>query len=340
MIAGLNKKTVFNSLIWLTAGVLIVLTALELPIGDMLQRISSVSFSIWIILLFVNLVILFLAVKRWQILSQIFGVKISFMRLFIIRQAGSTFSFLTPGPQFGGEPLQAYWINRDQGVPLNETIASIGADRFIEIFINFSFLLFGILLVIQGNIEADLSKAVFFVAISLICLIIILSLLFYKHRFIVNALFSLYRKVFHEPSDKNQEQRIITSIAAIFSRIEKDKLRVLFAIVIGAFGWLALIYELYLIMSALNLTPNLYETVFVMLGIRIALLMPIPGGIGTVETSLIWSFGVLGFNLVGAGGVIALSRIRDVVILILGAGCLFYLSSPNSRQKNFSERSQ
>ena len=331
MIIGFKKKTVFNSLIWFTAGVLIILTILELPIGEMLPRIDAISNSVWTTLFLVNLVILFLAVKRWQIISQIFGVEISFARLFIIRQAGSTFSFVTPGPQFGGEPLQALWLNRGQGVPLDNTIASIGADRFIEIFINFSFLFLGILLVIQGNIEADLSSAGFFVSLSLICLITLLSLLFYKHRFIVSSLFSLYRLVFQKTSDKGQEQRITTSISVIFSRIEKEKLKVSFAIVIGAFGWLALIFELYLMMRALNLTPDLYEIVFVMLGIRIALLMPIPGGVGTIETSLIWSFGILGLSLVGAAGVIALNRIRDLIILALGTGCLIYLSKSEPR---------
>ena len=331
MIPAFKKKTVFNSLIWFTAGVLIILTILELPIGDMLPRIDAISISVWTTLFLVNLVILFLAVKRWQIISQIFGVEISFARLFIIRQAGSTFSFVTPGPQFGGEPLQALWLNRGQGVPLDNTIASIGADRFIEIFINFSFLFLGILLVIQGNIEADLSSAGFFVSLSLICLITLLSLLFYKQRFIVSSLFSLYRLVFQKTSDKDQEQRITTSISVIFSRIEKEKLKVSFAIVIGAFGWLALIFELYLMMRALNLTPDLYEIVFVMLGIRIALLMPIPGGVGTIETSLIWSFGILGLSLVGAAGVIALNRIRDLIILALGTGCLIYLSKSEPR---------
>ena len=331
MITGFKKKTVFNSLIWFTAGVLIILTIIELPIGEMLPRIDAISNSVWTTLFLVNLVILFLAVKRWQIISQIFGVEISFARLFIIRQAGSTFSFVTPGPQFGGEPLQALWLNRDQGIPLDNTIASIGADRFIEIFINFSFLFLGILLVIQGNIEADLSSAGFFVSLSLICLITLLSLLFYKHRFIVSSLFSLYRLVFQKTSDKDQEQRITTSISVIFSRIEKEKLKVSFAIVIGAFGWLALIFELYLMMRALNLTLDLYEIVFVMLGIRIALLMPIPGGVGTIETSLIWSFGILGLSLVGAAGVIALNRIRDLIILALGTGCLIYLSKSEPR---------
>ena len=149
--------------------------------------------------------------------------------------------------------------------------------------------------------------------------------------FIVSSLFSLYRLVFQKTSDKDQEQRITTSISVIFSRIEKEKLKVSFAIVIGVFGWLALIFELYLMMRALNLTPDLYEIVFVMLGIRIALLMPIPGGVGTIETSLIWSFVILGLCLVGAAGVIDLNRIRDLIILALGTGCLIYLSKSEPR---------
>ena len=340
MIIGFPRKKVFNTLIWFTAVVLLICTVLELPIGDMLQRINAISISAWVTLFCVNLVILFLGVKRWQILSRTFDIEISFARLFIIRQAGSTFSFVTPGPQFGGEPLQAYWLYCDQEIPLDNTIALIGADRFIEIFVNFSFLFLGLLLIVQEKIQADLYNAFLFVSFSLICLIAFLSLLFCKHRFIVKVLFSLYGQIFQKASNKDQEERIISGVSAIFSKVEKEKLRVSFAIFIGAIGWLALIFELYLMMSALNLAPDFYEIVFVMLGIRIALLMPIPGGIGTIEASLMWSFGILGISLVGAGGVIALNRIRDLIILAIGAGCLFYLSSPNSKQKHFSERSQ
>ena len=167
MTARFQKKNFLNILIWFIAVVLLILTIRELPISDMLQRIYAISFSTWIILFCVNLVILFLAVKRWQILSNTFDIDISFARLFIIRQAGSTFSFVTPGPQFG-EPLQAYWLYRDHGMRLDNIVALIGADRFIEIFINFSFLFLSIFLVIQGNIAADLSDAVlFFSLISL-----------------------------------------------------------------------------------------------------------------------------------------------------------------------------
>ena len=176
MIARFQKKNFLNNLIWFSAVVLLILTIRELPISDMLKRIYAISFSTWIILFCVNLVILFLAVKRWQILSKTFDIEISFARLFIIRQAGSTFSFVTPGPQFGGEPLQAYWLYHGHGMRLDNIIALIGADRFIEIFINFSFLFLSIFLVIQGDIAAHLSDAVLFVSLSLVYLIALLSL--------------------------------------------------------------------------------------------------------------------------------------------------------------------
>ena len=89
-------------------------------------------------------------------------------------------------------------------------------------------------------------------------------------------------------------------------------------------------------MEALGLSPNFYEVVFIMLGIRLALLMPIPGGIGTVEASLLWSFGVLEFALAGAGGIIAISRFRDLLLLLIGMGCLSNLTKSNSRPKSSS----
>ena len=71
MIARSQKKNFLNNLIWFSAVVLLILTIRELPISDMLQRIYAISFSTWIILFCVNLVILLLAVKRWQILSNL-----------------------------------------------------------------------------------------------------------------------------------------------------------------------------------------------------------------------------------------------------------------------------
>lgn len=53
------------------------------------------------------------------------------------------------------------------------------------------------------------------------------------------------------------------------------------------------------------------------------MLLPVPGGIGTIEASLLWSFQYLGFPASAAVGLIALIRLRDALVLLIGAGCLF-----------------
>ena len=121
------------------------------------------------------------------------------------------------------------------------------------------------------------------------------------------------------------------AVDRLFTQIKKNRSSVFLASMLGLAGWFLLILELYFMMKVLDLSPSLYDIIFVMVGIRLALLMPIPGGVGTVEASLLWSFSVLNLAAAGAGGLIALSRFRDVIILIVGMVFLSDLSKDNPR---------
>ena len=106
------KRTAFNLIVWTAAGSLVFLTVRELPIAEMGLKLAEISPSAWFILFIINVAILFLAAARWKVLANIFNAELSLVDLFKIRQAGSTISFVTPGPQFGGEPLQVYWLHQ------------------------------------------------------------------------------------------------------------------------------------------------------------------------------------------------------------------------------------
>ncbi len=53
---------------------------------------------------------------------------------------------------------------------------------------------------------------------------------------------------------------------------------------------------------------------------RLAFLLPLPGGIGTLEASLFWVFQTLDLPLSAVMSVIALMRLRDVLTLLVGLG--------------------
>ena len=56
-------------------------------------------------------------------------------------------------------------------------------------------------------------------------------------------------------------------------------------------------------------------------------LLPLPGGIGSVEAGIFWAFSVLALPLPVATGLIVLMRLRDFVVLLAGALMLPGLSA-------------
>jgi len=72
----------------------------------------------------------------------------------------------------------------------------------------------------------------------------------------------------------------------------------------------------------LGVQPDFLNLVMIMVGMRLAMLLPVPGGIGTIEASLLWSFSLLGLPVAAAATLIALIRLRDAVVLIIGLLCL------------------
>jgi uncharacterized membrane protein YbhN (UPF0104 family) len=62
--------------------------------------------------------------------------------------------------------------------------------------------------------------------------------------------------------------------------------------------------------------------VLILVAMRLALLLPLPGGVGTLEASVLWSFQTLDLPASAAIGVIALMRLRDALVLLAGLLCL------------------
>jgi uncharacterized membrane protein YbhN (UPF0104 family) len=79
---------------------------------------------------------------------------------------------------------------------------------------------------------------------------------------------------------------------------------------------------MWLVLSFFNIALSSSGLVLILVAMRLALLLPLPGGIGTLEASVFWSFQALGLPAGAALGVIAIMRLRDVLVLIAGVLCV------------------
>lgn len=311
-------------LLWVLALSLAAWTLWQLPLGDILSRLSLLEWRDWLLWLSVNIAILYLAVKRWQLLGRALGASLSLTRLFRLRQAGSAVSFLTPGPHFGGEPLQLYWLYRDCGLALHRAVAMLGLDRFMETGTNIAVLLAGVLLLLGTTIlPAGEWLQISAILAVLLTVMLIAAMLVLRHPTWLAMRFRPLAQRWRRGDEPDETESGWLALVGLLRRaLSCHRTRLWLALLLSLGGWGALLVELVLLLHLLGVSPSPTDTVLIMVGMRLAMLLPVPGGIGTIEASLLWSFRLLGLPVSAAAGLIALIRLRDALVLLIGLGCL------------------
>ncbi|WP_333879313.1 lysylphosphatidylglycerol synthase transmembrane domain-containing protein [Methylobacter sp.] len=311
-------------LLWLAALILVGWILGQLPLATIVQSITKLSLEQWLAWIALNLGIILLATERWRVLTNILHVPVRFGELLIIRQAGQTVSFITPGPQFGGEPLQIYWLCQRNRLPIHCALLALGLDRFYELWVNFGVLLIGVLLLLVSPIAEVVDSQ----EISLVLLLILLTLSLFGWLILKQPerVFGWIKRVArhwqHHPRLQNIEthwQRLGSDVKRI---MEERKPALLRAFILSIVGWVGLIGELWLLLSFFDLELDGYAFLVIVVSMRLAFLLPLPGGIGTLEATMFWAFQFLSLPTTGAMGLIALMRLRDALVLMAGLWCL------------------
>ncbi|WP_347989067.1 lysylphosphatidylglycerol synthase transmembrane domain-containing protein [Methylomonas sp. AM2-LC] len=320
----MNGLKVVSVLLRLIALLLVGWILSQLPVELIVKFIGSLSFWQWFVWLGINLLIMILATQRWQLLITLMSSPVRFFALLMIRQAGQLISFITPGPQFGGEPLQIYWLWKREQLPLDCSVLALGLDRFYELWINFSMLVLGVLLLLASPMaEVGNWQEVLLIVITLLSILSVLGgLILRQPERAFRWVTRLVQRWQHHPSLKQIEtqcQQLTGNINTVF--VERKAL-LLQALLLSLCGWLALIGELWLLLGFVNINLDFSAFLIILMSIRLAFLLPLPGGIGTLEAALFWAFHYLQLPTETVVSLIALMRLRDALVLLLGLWCL------------------
>ena len=105
-----------------------------------LRQLNAIQIAIWLL---VNIGLVILITGRWWLILRTLGYQLPYLALIRYRLASFAISYFTPGPQFGGEPIQVLALQQRHGIPGTTGTASVGLDKLFELIANFSFLVFG-----------------------------------------------------------------------------------------------------------------------------------------------------------------------------------------------------
>ncbi|WP_020481337.1 lysylphosphatidylglycerol synthase transmembrane domain-containing protein [Methylomonas sp. MK1] len=316
-------------LLWLPALLLIGAVLSQLPLAAITRSIEALSISQWLAWIGLNLAIILVAAQRWWMLSNLLKLPVGIGQLLMIRQAGQAVSFITPGPQFGGEPLQIFWLYKRCHLPLHGALLTLGLDRFYELWINFSILVLAVLLLLVSPVGAVTNWREILLVLAGILLALSLFGWFILKRpeRVLAWLNRLARRWQHHPRLQHIEmhwQRLSSDLKAA---VASGKPALCKAFLFSLCGWAGLLLELWLLLGVFDLALDMSTFLVILVAMRLSFLLPLPGGIGSLEAALFWAFQYLSLPADAAIGLIALMRLRDAIILIGGLGCLRLLQA-------------
>lgn len=315
---------------WLAALGLATWILSRLPFTDVMQTVTKLQLSQWMAWITLNLFVIALLVGRWLVLTRAMALPCRFLQLLRVRQAGQVISFVTPGPQFGGEPLQVYWLWRRYCVPPHAAFLAVGLDRFYELWINFAVLLLAVLSLLTTRSVTFVDWHI--IACILVGLIVLMGLFGWyvlQHPLRVH---DWIKRLTSRWRDHRRLRNLDTHIAQL-----NKTLQMIFAtkrpalgaaLVSSLLAWVGMIAEFWLLLSFVDVPLNLATFVFLFVVVRLAFLLPLPGGVGSLEAGIFWAFQALALPLPAAAGLILLMRLRDVVVLLASAAALPGLHSP------------
>jgi glycosyltransferase 2 family protein len=303
-----------------------VLRAVELR--EVWQTLRALDLQELGVLALVNALILITLTGRWWLLLAGLGYTIPFFRLVSYRLAAFGISYFTPGPHFGGEPLQVYLLAKRHQVPTSTAIAAVSLDKLLELVVNFTFLTTGALLVLREQFVAVwLERQLVFYSILLLAAPLFLVIALWRGRHPISGAINGVAQLAQRHTGWRWPTRLLHSRG--YSTLRQSEIQatrlcrrrpryVLLAMAISLASWVGVIFEFWLMTEILGLQLTPVESMAALLAARIAILLPMPAGLGALEASQALAMNSLSINPAKGVAISLLIRMRDVLIALLG----------------------
>ena len=299
----------------LVAGLLLY-SALRGARLDVIWRLTS-QLAAWQLLAIFALdsAILLVFGIRWWSLARVQTQGIGLMDAVLVRLSAFGISYFTPGPQFGGEPLQVLYLNRQHRTSLVHATAVVALDKLIELLANYFLLLAGGAALVRSGL-IPLAAPTAFVALVVVMALGAWPLI---HLLLLRAnlqpLYSGISRVWHGPGWRSRALRQIRIAERLMGRFCRRRPRLLLSVLALSLCAAGLgVAEYALITFSFAPVLSVGQTLSAWTAAWLAFLVPVPGGLGALEASQVVALGHFGVAAEAAIGVTLLMRARDIVM--------------------------
>ena len=307
-------------LLWIPVPFLLYWALKDIRFRELFANLGNLTALQVGILLAVNLLFVLTLTLRWAVILRGMGAPVVLFRLLSYRLAGYAFSYLTPGPQFGGEPLQMHLAKKHSDLGYDVGAASILLDKTFELLGNFAFLGLASLAFLSPGL---LPSGGLRLAIPLPSLLIALPSAYLAAVFLGIRPLSWFMGrlpagLLARPRIQKARTLIQASETRILAYCRRRGRTILQLLLFFLLVWTISLAEMRLVLHFLGVPVSYSETLLILAGGKFAFLLPFPGALGALELTYVGLFELLGLEAETGMSLVLYMRARDLLFATAG----------------------
>lgn len=297
---------------------LLYITLRNVPLGEIWSTLRQLQARQAVVLIGLNLFIYALLTLRWWIIVRAENKRVTYLPLLFVRIAVFGVSYFTFGPHVGGEPLQVFYLQRRYGLTFTHATASVIMDKLLELLANFFLLAIGLTAIFRAGLFSTngSSSWLSLSGLAILCLWPpVHILLLFRRIYPVSAALRGIPMI----KKSSKVVRFIAASERLAGTFCRRHLRsLLAAIAVSLCAAVGMVSEFALIAAFLDIRLPFWQTIAAWTAGWLSLLAPLPGGLGALEASEVFTLGLFGVSAASAIGLTLVMRARDLLIGGLG----------------------
>ena len=296
----MDKKTA------LLLGVSVIILLIMLwfvGIDQVIDALKLANLSIIALAILAQIFTYFLYSLRWQILNKLANMDVSVRELLPMVLVGLAVNNITPSGRGGGEPVRAYILAKEKNYHMEETFATVVADRALD---TFPFVVLAAITIAAMTLYFNLSTGLLIVmVVAVIAIVTVLAILIYMcinpgfGKRVDGWIIRLVRRFYKKNSEEFEEKihSIIFGFQDTMKLLISNRKVMYYTIPLSFLIWIFEIIRVYLVFLAFGANVNLIVIGEVFIVASLVGMIPLlPGGLGTVDGMMILFYSSAGIS--------------------------------------------
>jgi glycosyltransferase 2 family protein len=292
----------------------------DIPFPEIYNTLLRINPQALLGLAMLNGFIFLLLSARWWLVMSALGNRLPYLSVAGYRLAAFGITYFTPGPQFGGEPLQVHLVHSRHTLSGAAALAGVTLDKLLELLANFSFLVFGFILVFHFNtINSPSSGLELPFALVMLGLPVVYISMLWLGYYPFSSLSSRLTTPIGWQNKINQARQSLAQAEELVSVFLRRKPRSFMGLLtLSLLTWILMIAEYWLALRILGIRLEPAQIILALTAARVAYLLPFPAGLGALEAGQVAAMQMLGVDPALGISVALLIRARDLSFGVLG----------------------